>query len=67
MTRLILFLFLIAAVAIALSSLATLTRAVSDLPPVAKGAPMPTVLKSVSFIRLMILMLGITVGWIGAA
>ena len=67
MTRLILFLFLIAAVAIALSSLATLTRAVSDMPPVAKGAPMPTVLKSVSFILLMILMLGITVGWIGAA
>jgi|GEM_PF-738934 cell division protein FtsX len=67
MTRLILFLFLIAAVAIALSSLATLTRAVGDLPPVAKGAPMPTVLKSVSFILLMILMLGITIGWIGAA
>jgi hypothetical protein len=44
-----------------------LTRAVSDLPPVAKGAPMPTVLKSVSFILLMILMLGITIGWIGAA
>ena len=67
MTRLILFLFLIAAVAIALSSLATLTRAVGDLPPVAEGAPMPTVLKSVSFILLMILMLGITIGWIGAA
>jgi hypothetical protein len=67
MTRLILFLFLIAAVAIALSSLATLTRSVGDLPPIAKGAPMPTVLRSVSFILLMILMLGITIGWIGAA
>jgi len=67
MTRLILFLFLIAAVAIALTSLATLTRAVADLPPIAKGAPMPTVLRSVSFILLIILMGGVAVGWIGAA
>jgi hypothetical protein len=65
MTRLILFVFLIAAVAIALTSLATLTRAVADLPPIAKGAPMPNVLRSVSFVLLIILMLGVTVGWIG--
>ncbi|HSG35991.1 MAG TPA: hypothetical protein VLA27_00990 [Paracoccaceae bacterium] len=66
MTRLILFLFLIAAVAIALSALATLTRAVADISPIAKGAPMPTVLRSVSFVLLLILMLGVAAGWIGA-
>ncbi len=66
MTRLILFLFLIAAVAIALSALATLTRAVADISPIAKGAPMSTVLRSVSFVLLLILMLGVAAGWIGA-
>ena len=66
MTRLILFLFLIAAVAIALSALATLTRAVADISPIAKGAPMPTVLRPVSFVLLLILMLGVAAGWIGA-
>ena len=67
MTRLILFLFLIAAVAIALSSFATLTRSVADLLPIAKGAPMPTVLLSVSFVLLILLMVGVAHGWIRAA
>jgi cell division protein FtsX len=69
MVRLIIILLLIAALALAAASVITLLRSVVQ--PVAapgpeRGDPMPDTIRNVAFGLLLVLLLGVATGWLGA-
>jgi len=72
MVRLILGMMLFAALVLALAAVATLVRhlvaPVDPAPgPLRKDDPMPVMMRNIAFVLLVILLLGIATGWLGAA
>jgi hypothetical protein len=71
MVRLILGLMLFTAVVLAIASVAALIRGFAG-PPVAvtplatKEDPMPDAIRNIAFVLLLVLMLGVSTGWLGA-
>ena len=65
MTRLILVLMLLAALALAIMAAAVLTRSLARAPSPTE-ASMPAA-RMTAFVVLLILLLGLTTGWLGAA
>lgn len=72
MVRLILGLMLFAALVLTLAGVAALVRQVvaplAPAPgPLRKDDPMPVMMRNIAFVLLVILLLGIATGWLGAA
>jgi hypothetical protein len=69
MTRLILFVLLVAAVALALASVITAMRSFGSLVSGVKGVSttMPDTFRTIAYVLLIILMFGVATGWLGAA
>lgn len=68
MLRLILFVVLLAALAIAFASVMAALRAVGPLATeTTKGDSMPQTIRNIAYVLLILLMCGVSLGWLGAA
>ncbi len=67
MMRLILFVFLLAGVALAFASVMMALRAVAPANDTRKGDTMPKTFSTIAYVLLILLMFGIATGWLGAA
>ena len=70
MARLILFLLLFAALALALAVAVTVMRALSAPSPRLPAVPedrMPNAMRNVAYVVLLLLLAGVTSGWLGPA
>jgi len=72
MARVILGLVLFAAVVLAIASVITLARSLiatpaTPAPPGPKEDPMPDVMRNIAYVLLLILLVGVATGWLGAA
>lgn len=65
--RLILFLFLLSAAALAFASVMVALRSTATLAHETVGDSMPKALKTLAYGALLILMFGVVTGWLGAA
>ena len=69
MARLILGAFLIAVLALAAMAVLGVVRGIAALPAtrsVVKEDPMPDAIRNIAFTLLLVLMLGVATGWLGA-
>jgi cell division protein FtsX len=66
MTRLILFLLLFSAAVLALASVLNLLNPAGHRPAPQKGDTMPATFRTVAYILLLVLMVGVATGWLGA-
>jgi len=72
MVRLILGLMLFAALVLALAAVLVLARSLVAPPvpvhaPLRKEDPMPDLMRNIAYVLLVILLLGVATGWLGAA
>ena len=67
MARLILFVFLLVGVALAFAAVMLALRALGPRPEPQRGDTLPTTFRTIAYVLLLLLMLGITTGLIGAA
>ena len=68
MMRLILFVFLLAGILLAIAAVVTTIRAVSPRPSTGpREDTMPKTFSLIAYILLILLMFGISLGWLGAA
>ena len=66
MMRLILFLFLLSGTVLAFAGAMAMLRGLSDA-PFQRGQTMPRPFQLIAFVLLILLMLGVSTGWLGAA
>lgn len=65
--RLILFVFLVAALALAIGSVTTMLRSFgATAQAVTTGNKLPSTIRTISYVLLVALMLGVVTGWLGA-
>jgi hypothetical protein len=68
MLRLILFIMLLAAIALALASVMVAIRSFAPPAPApARRDTMPETFRRIAYVLLIVLMFGVTAGWLGAA